>query len=579
MNKDSTELISQYVTKASWDVKENSNENFSLSGLQSYIAGKLLAEDYINKSPIGDLHKIKTVHIHDSKFGEYAPYCNGLDINKLLTMGLINPVGASSRPAKHFDTIMSQAVNMLYISQAEFAGAQAFSDFDSSMAPFIKEDGLNYAQVKQIIQRSVYDINYPLRSSYQTPFINWTFNIIVPEYMKDQACIVGGKALDYTYGDCQKEVDMFNLCFLEVMMEGNLGKPFTFPIPTYVIDENFPWESEVVNRIFDLTVKFGLPYFSNMIGTGFDSSTTKSMCCRLSLDVSSLVEGRKGGWWDLGANTGSIAVTTINLPQLGYLYRNKSDEELMDRLDYLLERSYIHHEWKRERIEAGFKNGLMPFTACYMQNFDTYFSTIGVVGMNEMCLNMFGLPIEKCMDFVGTILKTIRAKCDEFTKRSGHLYNLEEIPAEGISHSMALYDKENHPDLITQGSDENIYYTNSSHCAVNTGISIIDNLSVQNEFKQIYSGGTLFHLFMGEAMPSRDGVKELIQNLCKNSQIPYLAFTKSYAICEICGQTDDLSGVCPTCGEDTDVFSRVTGYYRPIKSYNAGKSQEFKDRI
>ena len=568
--------IEEYVHKNTWKIKENSNENYSLSGLQSYIAGGILSKDYINQSPLKDLHLNNKIHIHDAKYGVYAPYCNGLNLNSLLTQGLINPVGASSQPAKHFDTIMSQMVNMLYIAQVEFAGAQAFSDVDSSLAPFIREDGLDYDDIKQVVQRTVYDINYPLRSSYQTPFINFTFNVIVPQYMKDQAAIMGGKSLDTTYGDYQKESDLLNMAFLDVMMEGNLGKPFTFPIPTYVVGPDFPWESPVVDRIFDLTCKFGLPYFANYCGTKRDASVCKSMCCRLSLDLSSMVSSA-GGWWDIGANTGSIAVTTINLPLLGYQSKG-SKSAFYDDLDYYLQKCYEHHEWKRTKVEEGFKIGLMPFTAEYMENFDTYFSTIGTIGMNEMCQNMFGKDINECEDFVIDVLKFMSEKCKEFSEKSGHLYNLEEIPAEGICYSMALHDKENYSDCYTQGLEEDVYYTNSSHTPVNSDLGPIENIILQNKFKQIYTGGTLYHLFVGEAAPDRDGVKELIKNLCENTQLPYVAFTKSYAICEKCGMTDDLSEICPKCGGDTDVYSRVTGFYRPIKSYNRGKLAEFKDR-
>ena len=580
-NKD---IIDEYINKATWKIKENSNETYSLSGLQSYIAGELLAEDYINKSPVGELHTKKRVHIHDSKFGEFSPYCNGLDIYKLLSMGLINPKGASSRPAKHFDTLMSQMVNMLYISQQEFAGAQAFGNVDTMAAPFIAKDNLDYAQVKQIIQRTVYDINYPLRSSYQTPFINFSFDIICPEYMKNEGVIIGGELQENTYADYQTEMDLFNTAFINVMMEGNMGKPFTFPIPTIAITPDFPWDSLVVDKLFKLTAKFGSPYFSNFLGSGLDSSTTRSMCCRLSLNIADLdkiLDNSRRGLWNMGASTGSLAVTTVNLPQLGYRASKQKNPEdfFFKELDYLLEKCYDHHEWKREKCEWALKNGLLPFTMNYLRSFDTYFSTLGTIGCEEMCQNMFNEGIHKHSDFTVKVLEFMSEKGKEFTHRSGHLYNLEEIPAEGLCYSFALHDSQKYPGIYTQGEKDNVYYTNSSHSPVSlNNLSIIDDILIQNKFKPIYTGGTLQHLFIGEAAPNSEGVKDLIRNLCNNTKLPYIAFTKSFAVCEICGLSDDLSGVCPTCGEEIPVFSRVTGYYREISSFNKGKSTEFKDR-
>lgn len=578
-----TQMIDEYINKTTWKIQENANETFSLSGLSSFIAGKILEEDYIEKSPIGRYHKKRWIHIHDAKFGELSAYCNGLDLNGLLTTGLINPTGASSHPAKHFDSLMSQMVNMLYISQQEFAGAQAFSNVDTAVSPFIANDKLNYDQVKQIVQRTVYDINYPLRSSYQTPFINFSFDLKPPGYMKDEYAIIGGKMLNSTYSDFQDEIDLFNTAFLDVMMEGNLGKPFTFPIPTYAITKDFDWNSPVVDKLFQLTAKFGLPYFSNYIGGGLDPNSTKSMCCRLSLsmnDLDDMIDSGRRGLWDIGASTGSIAVTTINFPRLGYLARISASpiEYFYNNLESLVEACYDHHEWKRTRVEWALENGLMPFTAGYIPNFNTYFSTIGTIGMNEMCMNMFNQPINKHVRFVKEVLTYLVNKCKEFTHRSGHLYNLEEIPAEGLCYNFAKYDKDYYPNIYMQGKDDSVYYTNSSHSSVDSDLSPVENILVQNEFKSVYSGGTLHHLFMGEAYPNSEGVKELIRNICSNSKIPYIAFTKTYAICEFCGMIDDLSGICPHCKNETEVFSRVTGYYRSTKTWNKGKQAEFRDR-
>ena len=591
-----SKLIEEYLENGTNN--ENANENFSNSGMQSYIAGKILAEDYINASPLRDLHEKRLVHIHDARGGRFLPYCCGLSLSKLLTLGLANPAGSSSKPAKHFDTAMSHLGNMMGISQQEFSGAQAFSDVDVYLSPFIRYDGLKYEDVKQAWQQVIYDLNFPRREGYQTIFGNLSFDLTCPDHLKDDYVIRGGELQPETYSEFQPEMDMCNMAFLDVMMEGDrYGKPFSFPIPTYYVTPTTDWDSPVVNRIFKLAAKFGLPYFSNSIGTGRKPGAIRSQCCRLSLDmeeIQQLFDTSGRGIWDLGDSTGSIAVTTINMGQVGYHCSNLSDSKLgtiFDDYDAAKENAVIemldnlilppikeHHIWKRDCVEWGLANGLFPFTKNYLPNFSTYFSTVCTVGMNECCLNLFGKPIHLCQDFVVNALTHLRTRLREFCIETGFLWNMEEAPAEGISHSLAMWDKEHHPRCIVQGKGDGVYYTNSSHCAVDEDISIVDEIRCQEMFKPIYNGGVLQHLFIKEGAPDPMGVKDLVRNLCTNTKIPYIAFTKSYAICNGCGMTDDLSGTCPKCGDITDVFSRVTGYYRSTCKYSDGKKAEFEAR-
>ena len=578
-------LINEYTNKLSLQ-NENANAGFSLSGLKSHIAHEILKEAQLNKSPAGDYHKKGYLYLHDLSGGEYSPYCYGSDLLNLLMKGITNPTGGSSNPAKHFDVVIDHIVNYFYISQNEWEGAQAFSNFDTLIAPFIYYDNLDYNQVKQGMQRMVYNLSYPLRASYQSVFSNLSWDGKCPDHMKDEPAIIGGIPQERALSEFQKEMDMLNLAFLEVMLEGDKdGKPHTFPISTYSITQDFDWDSPVTDRLFELTAKFGLPYFMNYIGSGIDPSTVRSMCCRFSIDLNEIIDTSKGGLWNSGINTGSLGVVTINLPLLGYMtkqYEFRYIDDIMDtfynQLDTLLYAAKDHLIWKREKINEGFEMGLMPFTKSYLKNFDTFFSTIGNIGMHECCMNLFGKPIYECVEFVNDVLKYFNGKTKEFTKETGCPWNLEQSPAEGASHKMAMLDKINYPDIYTSGSEGNYYYTNSSHINVADGLGLGESLRIQAEFNEHYTGGTLFHIFAGEGSPNPGGVKDLIRNICTNSTIPYLAFTKAYAICESCGMTDDLSGICPTCNNVTDVYDRVTGYYQPVRKYNKGKQEEFKNR-
>lgn len=578
-------IIDSYIHKLSLQ-NENANAGYSLSGLKSEIAHSFLSKELLKNSPAGVYHKKGYLYIHDLSGGSYSPYCYGSDLLSLLMKGIINPTGGSSNPAKHFDVVIDHIVNYFYTSQNEWEGAQAFSNFDTLIAPFIYYDNLTYKEVKQGMQRMVYNLSYPLRASYQSVFSNLSFDLKCPDHMKNEPAIIGGQPQERSLKEFQREMDMLNLSFLEVMLEGDKdGRPHTFPISTYSITPNFDWDSPVTDRLFELTAKFGLPYFMNYCGSGLDPSTVRSMCCRLSMDLNEIIDTSKGGLWNSGINTGSLGVVTINLPLLGYLSSTEYQVnhkyyliQFYNQLDTLLDAAKNHLIYKREKINEGFEMGLMPFTRSYLKDFSTFFSTIGIIGMHECCMNLFNKPIYECTEFVEDVLKHLNEKTKEFTKETGYPWNLEQSPAEGASYKMAMLDKRNYPDIYVSGSQGNYYYTNSSHINVADGLGLGESLRIQQEFNKHYTGGTLFHIFAGEGSPDLRGVKDLIRNICNNTSVPYIAFTKAYAICSYCGLIDDLSGKCPKCQSITDVYDRVTGYYQPVRKYNDGKKEEFKNR-
>lgn len=579
------EVITEYLDRSPMTINENANHNFAISGLKSHIASTILKDFTMRQSPASEYHKKGCLHLHDSAGGPWSAYCRGLDLLQVLMEGIKNPAGTSSKPAKHYDVVCDHIVNAFYVSQNEWEGAQSFSNFDTLLAPFVANDGLSQREVTQGIQRLVFNLSYPLRAGMQTPFTNLSFDLTCPEHMKNEPAIIGGLPTEDTYGDFQEEMDMINLAFLNVMLQGDKdGNPHTFPIPTYSITKDFNWDCPVTDKLFELTAKFGLPYFMSYVGTGLDPSSQRAMCCRLQMDLNDVIEASKGGLWNAGAQTGSLSVVTINLAQLGYIVhkRTKTDKDMIDyfynRLDTLLDSARDHNVWKREKINEGFEIGLMPFTKSYLSNFNSFFSTIGVVGANEMCLNMFGKSIYECVEFVDEMLSYIHNYVRNLTKTYGYPWNFEEIPAEGCSHSLALKDKAKYPDIITKGFGDGVFYTNSSHIPVDSNIGLADSLRIQEKFKCHYNGGTLFHLFTGENAPSPGGTKELIRNICTNTKIPYLALTRAYAVCKNCGITDNLSGTCPKCKGDTIVWDRVTGFYRPVSNYNPGKTAEFEAR-
>ena len=579
------DIIQKYIDKNEKMTKENANHGYSLSGLKSQIAGEILKEDTINQSPAGDLHRKGSLYLHDSRGGVWSPYCFGGSFMDILLEGIKNPAGTSSSPSRHTDVTVDHIVNYIYTSQNEFEGAQAVANFDTMLAPFIANDDLTQKEVKQNMQRMVFNLSYPLRAAFQTPFSNLSFDLKCPDHMKNEPAIICGLPTEDTYSDFQKEMDMINIAFLEVMIEGDKdGNPHTFPIPSYNITEDFDWDCPVTEKLFQLTAKFGLPYFQNYCGSGLDPASQRAFCCRLSLDLNDMIEASKGGLWNIGSGTGSLSVVTINLAQLGYLSRKRTNtdagmiEYFYNRLDTLLDSARAHNAWKREKIQEGFEMGLMPFTRSYLPNFNSFFSTIGVVGGNEMCLNMFGKPIYEATDFVNNVLSHIHKYVRSLTKEYGYPWNLEETPAEGCSHSLALKDKAKYPDIITQGSGDGVFYTNSSHIYVGDEVGLGDALRIQERFKSHYNGGTLFHVFVGESSPDPQGAKDLIRNICENTKIPYLALTRAYAVCKNCGVTSDLSGTCPKCDGETIVWDRVTGFFRPVSNFNPGKKAEFNVR-
>ena len=456
------------------------------------------------------------------------------------------------------------------------------SNFDTLLAPFVCYDNLSQKQVKQNLQRMVYNLSYPLRAAFQSPFSNLSFDLTCPDHMKNEPVVIGGEPMEETYGDFQHEMDMINLGFLDVMLEGDRdGRPHTFPIPTYSITEDFDWDCEVTNRLFELTAKFGLPYFMNYCGTGLNPESQRAMCCRLQMDLNEIIDLSKGGWWNTGVSTGSLGVVSINMPQLGYLINKDQYSDLKafyDRLDILIGAAKQHLIYKRKMVEYAFEIGLMPFTREYIKDFSHFFSTIGIIGMNECCLNLFGKPIHECTEFTENVLSHISNRCREFTTETGYPWNFEETPAEGACYSLAINDKNIYPDIIMQGEGKNVYYTNSSHIPVIEDLGLGAELKIQAGFKKWYTGGTLQHLRCPDANPDPGSVKDLIRNICKNTTIPYLAFSKAYSICPECGMSDDLSGICPKCYGISDVYARVTGFYQPVRKYNKGKAQEFIDR-
>ena len=576
------DIIKEYIDQSTWKIKENANFGFSLSGLKSHVANYILKKEQLNNSPAGEYHKSGALHIHDLSGSSYSPYCYGSDLMGLLMNGIANPTAGSSESAKHFDVIVDHIVNYIYISQNEWEGAQAFSNVDTLLAPFVYYDDISQKQVKQNLQRMVYNLSYPLRAAFQSPFSNLSFDLTCPKHMVNEPAIIGGEPMEKTYGEFQHEMDMINLGFLDVMLEGDRdGRPHTFPIPTYSITEDFDWDCEVTNRLFELTAKFGLPYFMNYCGTGLNPESQRAMCCRLQMDLNEIIDLSKGGWWNTGVSTGSLGVVSINMPQLGYLINKDQYSDLKafyDRLDILIGAAKQHLIYKRKMVEYAFEIGLMPFTREYIKDFSHFFSTIGIIGMNECCLNLFGKPIHECTEFTENVLSHISNQCREFTTETGYPWNFEETPAEGACYSLAINDKNIYPDIIMQGEGKNVYYTNSSHIPVIEDLGLGEELKIQAGFKKWYTGGTLQHLRCPDANPDPGSVKDLIRNICKNTTIPYLAFSKAYSICPECGMSDDLSGICPKCYGISDVYARVTGFYQPVRKYNKGKAQEFIDR-
>ncbi len=578
---DVDKTISGYLHQTDWRVKENSNEDYSFSGLMLYTAGKVISNYALNEiytPDIKEAYQKGYIHIHDLGHG-FIGYCCGHSLKKLLKMGfggVKNKVDC--KPAKHLNTVIHQMVNYIGCSQMEFAGAQAFSSVDTLLAPFVKADNLSYKEVKQCIQQLVFSLNIPSRWGCQMPFTNLTFDLVTPEDLKNEKAIVGGKEQDFTYSDCQKEMGMINKAFLEVMLEGDAkGRIFTFPIPTYNITNDFDWDSENAKLLFEVTAKYGLPYFQNYIGSDLDPRSIRAMCCRLNLDQTQLIK-RPGGMWGPGDSTGSLGVVTINMNRLGY--EANSEKEFFEKLGYCMTLAKNSLETKRKIVENNLKNGLMPYTKTYLGTFRNHFSTIGLCGMNESCLNFLGKNIatKEGKDFTIKTLNFMRKKLVEFQEETGNLYNLEATPAESTAYRLARLDKKMHPDIITAGKEEP-YLTNSTQLPVDYTEDPIEAIEHQNGIQPLYTGGTIFHTFMGERMSSGESAKQLVKKIVENTKLPYFTITPTFSICNDHGYIKGEHFKCPDCGKETEVYSRIVGYFRPVQNWNLGKKEEFKDRL
>ena len=577
-------LVDSYVKVEDWRVKENSTVTYSVGGLILSNSGAITANYWLSEiydKEIADAHRNADLHIHDLSM--LTGYCAGWSLKQLIQEGLGGiPGKITSAPAKHLSTLCNQMVNFLGIMQNEWAGAQAFSSFDTYLAPFVKIDNLNYKQVKQDIQSFIYGVNTPSRWGTQSPFTNITLDWTVPNDLAEQNCIVGGKEVDLKYKDCKAEMDMVNRAFIEIMIEGDAnGRGFQYPIPTYSITRDFDWsETENNKLLFEMTAKYGIPYFSNYINSDMEPSDVRSMCCRLRLDLRELRK-KSGGFFGSGESTGSVGVVTINIPRIAYLASDMDD--FLKRLDHLMDIAARSLKIKRNTITKLLDEGLYPYTKHYLGTFNNHFSTIGLVGMNEAGLNAKwlrkDLTHEETQKFAQDVLNHMRNKLSDYQEKYGDLYNLEATPAESTAFRLAKHDKAKYPDIITANDASGVfYYTNSSHLPVGYTADIFDALDVQDELQTLYTSGTVFHAFLGERLPDWKAAASLVRKIAENYKLPYYTMSPTYSICSAHGYLAGEVKACPVCGGATETYSRITGYYRPIKNWNDGKSQEFKDR-
>ena len=583
---DYKKLVDNYLRVSDWRVKENSTVTYSVGGLILSNSGAITANYWLSQiydQEIGEAHKNADIHIHDLSM--LTGYCAGWSLKQLIKEGLGGVPGKiSSTPASHLSTLCNQMVNFLGIMQNEWAGAQAFSSFDTYLAPFVKKDNLSYKEVKQCIQSFIFGVNTPSRWGTQAPFTNITLDWVCPNDLANLNAIVGGVEQNFKYIDCKKEMDMINKAFIECMIEGDAnGRGFQYPIPTYSITRDFDWsETENNKLLFEMTAKYGTPYFSNYINSDMEPSDVRSMCCRLRLDLRELRK-KAGGFFGSGESTGSIGVVTINLPRIGYLATDKAD--FYTRLEKLMDISARSLKVKRDTITALLEAGLYPYTKRYLGSFNNHFSTIGLVGMNECCLNARwikeDLTHKNAQDFAVEVLNFMRNKLSDYQEQYGDLYNLEATPAESTSYRLAKHDKERYPDIITASgldNDKTPYYTNSSHLPVDYTEDVFSALDVQDKLQTLYTSGTVFHTFLGEKLPSWKACMTLVRKIAENYHIPYFTMSPTYSVCEDHGYITGEVHKCPICGKETEIYSRITGYYRPIKNWNAGKTEEFKDR-
>ena len=577
------DIVDNYLQINDWRVKENSTVTYSVGGLILSNSGAITANYWLSEiydQDIADAHRSAAIHIHDLSM--LTGYCAGWSLKQLIQEGLGGVPGKiTSAPAGHLSTLCNQMVNFLGIMQNEWAGAQAFSSFDTYLAPFVKVDKLTQKEVKQCIQSFIFGVNTPSRWGTQSPFTNITLDWVVPNDMKEENCWVGGKQVDFTYGECQKEMDMVNKAFIEIMIEGDAnGRGFQYPIPTYSITKDFNWDDTENNKLlFEMTAKYGTPYFSNYINSDMEPSDVRSMCCRLRLDLRELRK-KSGGFFGSGESTGSVGVVTINLPRIAYLAENETD--FFARLDRLMDISARSLKTKRTVITKLLESGLYPYTKRYLGTFNNHFSTIGLIGMNEVGLNAKwlhkDLTNKETQIFAEKVLNHMRERLSDYQEEYGDLYNLEATPAESTTYRFAKHDKERYPDIITANENGTPYYTNSSHLPVGYTEDIFTALDVQDQLQTLYTSGTVFHAFLGEKLPDWKSAATLVRKIAENYRLPYYTLSPTYSVCKNHGYITGEVYVCPDCGEKTEVYSRITGYYRPIQNWNDGKTQEYMDR-
>ena len=582
---DYKELVDSYVKVRDWRVKENSTVTYSVGGLILSNSGAITANYWLSEiydEEISNAHRNADIHIHDLSM--LTGYCAGWSLKQLITEGFGGVTGKiTSAPAKHLSTLCNQMVNFLGIMQNEWAGAQAFSSFDTYLAPFVKTDNLTYEQTKKCIESFVYGVNTPSRWGSQAPFTNITLDWTVPNDLAELKAIVGGKEQDFCYKDCKREMDMINKAFIEIMIEGDYnGRGFQYPIPTYSITSDFDWSDSENNRLlFEMTAKYGTPYFSNYINSDMQPSDVRSMCCRLRLDLRELRK-KTGGFFGSGESTGSVGVVTINLPRIAYLA--SCEQDFFARLDKMMDIAARSLKIKREIITKLLNEGLYPYTKRYLGTFANHFSTIGLIGMNEVGLNAnwlrADLTHEETQAFAKKVLNHMRERLSDYQEQYGDLYNLEATPAESTTYRLAKHDVEKYPEIITAAcsKDETPYYTNSSHLPVGYTADIFDALDVQDELQTLYTSGTVFHAFVGEKLPSWESAAALVRKIAENYKLPYYTLSPTYSVCTSHGYLAGEVYECPHCGKKTEVYSRITGYYRPVQNWNDGKTQEFKHR-
>lgn len=581
---DYKDVVNKYLNISDWRVKENSTVTYSVGGLILSNSGAITANYWLSEvynDEVAKAHKNADIHIHDLSM--LTGYCAGWSLKQLITEGLGGVPGKiTSSPAKHLSTLCNQMVNFLGIMQNEWAGAQAFSSFDTYLAPFVRADNLSYKEVKQSLQSFIYGVNTPSRWGTQAPFTNITLDWVVPNDMAELNALVGGQEMDFKYKDLKKEMDMINKAFIEIMIEGDAnGRGFQYPIPTYSITKDFDWgETENNKLLFEMTAKYGTPYFSNYINSDMEPSDVRSMCCRLRLDLRELRK-KSGGFFGSGESTGSVGVVTLNMPRLAYL--SKTEDEFYDKLNNMMDIAADSLDTKRKVINRFLDAGLYPYTKRYLGTFNNHFSTIGLVGMNEACLNASwikeDLTHEKAQKFTKDVLNHMRNRLSDYQEKYGDLYNLEATPAESTSFRLAKHDKEKYPEIITASNEsETPYYTNSSHLPVSFTDDIFKALEIQDEMQTLYTSGTVFHAFLGEKLPDWKAAANLVKKIAENFKLPYYTMSPTYSVCANHGYLVGEHFKCPECGGKTEVYSRITGYYRPVQNWNDGKAQEYKHR-